>query len=596
MKLQSDEKGGQGKRTSNAQAVELYAAQVRQLYSQSVPGLIGAQLSALVFTYALWRTVPHWKILIWLAAYFILQVIRNLLVRRFRRLSPSGEEAIRWGPRFVWVTVASGLVWGLSGVFLFPENSILHQFILALFLAGLSSAAVVVYAPLKACNLPTVVAEILPLSLRCFYELDYVHTVMGIVMMVFGTVLVFTGRYIHSINEDSLKLNFEKNELLNSVLEQQRESDQLNEELKSQIEERKKAQQGLVESEARFRELAELLPQLAFELDLDGNFTFVNRAGLEMMGRTSDDLAKGLAPAQVCSPEDWERAQREFQEVFEGKSLVEAEYNVTRGDGSSVPVVVYANPITREGSIVGVRGVGVDVSELKAAQRQLGASLQEKEVLLREIHHRVKNNLQVICSLLRVQKRSLDNDRYAELFQESENRIRSMATVYEKLYQSRDLSELNAHDYLNSVVRHIQATYESIGKGIEVSTDLEDLTLNTDSAISLGLITTELVSNCLKHAFPNDGKGRIDICLQALDNGRLQLEVRDNGIGLPHHIDATDPNSLGLRLVRIFVEQLGGELHISGNNGTSTLIEFEKPHIESPEEANYVRSASRSRS
>jgi PAS domain S-box-containing protein len=596
MKLQLDEKPGQDKPTSNPLAVELYAAQVRQLYSQSVPGLIGAQLSALVLMFALWRTVPHWQLLIWLAVYFVLQVIRNLLVARFRRLSLSGTEAIQWGLRFVWVTVASGLVWGMAGVFLFPENSILHQFILALFIAGISAAAAVVYAPLTACYLPTVVSEVLPIALRCFYELDYLHMVMGVVMLVFGTVLIFTGRYVHAVNENSLKLGFEKNQLLKSVLDQQRQSDQLNMELLSQIEERRKAQQGLVESEARFRELAELLPQLAFELDLDGNFTFVNRAGLEMMGRTSDDLAKGLAPAEVCSPEDWERAQREFEEVFDGKSLVEAEYNLTRGDGSSVPVVVYANPITREGNIVGVRGVGVDVSDLKAAQRQLATSLQEKEVLLREIHHRVKNNLQVICSLLRVQRRSLDDDRHAELFQESENRIRSMATVYEKLYQSRDLSELNARDYLNSVVRHIQATYEAIGTGVDVTTDLEDLTLNTDSAISLGLIMTELVSNCLKHAFPDDGKGRIDICLQALDNNRIQLEVRDNGMGLPHHIDATDPNSVGLRLVRIFVEQLGGKLHISGNNGTSASIEFEKPHIESPEEANYVRSASRSRS
>ncbi|MBM4326733.1 MAG: PAS domain S-box protein [Deltaproteobacteria bacterium] len=581
MKSQSDRKPGPGERTTDAQAAELYAAQVRQVYSQSVPGLIAAQLSALLLMAVLWRTVPHWQLLVWLAAYFVLQVIRNLLVWQFRRVSPSGEKAIPWGPRFVWVTVASGLVWGSAGVFLFPANSILHQFILALFLAGLSAAAAVVYAPLKSCNLPTVIAEILPIALRCLYELDYLHVIIGTIMLAFGTVLVLTGRYMHAVNENSLKLGFEKTELLKSVLEQQKQSDQLNKELISQIEERRKAQQGLVESEARFRELAELLPQLAFELDLEGNFAFVNRAGLEMMGRTSNDLAKGLAPAEVCSPEDWERAQREFEEVFEGKSLVGAEYKITRGDGSSIPVVLYANPITRKGKVVGVRGVGVDVSELKSAQRQLAASLQEKEILLREIHHRVKNNLQVICSLLRVQKRSLDNDQHAEMFQESENRIRSMATVYEKLYQSRNLSELNARDYLNSVVRHIQATYESIGTGIEVSTDLDDLTLNTDSAISLGLIMTELVSNSLKHAFPNDGKGRIDISFRALGNDRIELKVRDNGIGLPQHIDVTDPDTVGLRLVRIFVEQLGGEFHISGNNGTSASIEFENPQIES---------------
>jgi two-component sensor histidine kinase len=299
-----------------------------------------------------------------------------------------------------------------------------------------------------------------------------------------------------------------------------------------------------------------------------------------MMGRTSDHLAKGLSPEEVCSAEDWERARREIGEVFDGKSVLGLEYHLTKSDGSSLPVMTYASPIMREGRIVGVRGVGVDVSELKAIQKQLMASLKEKEVLLREIHHRVKNNLQVVCSLLRVQRRSLENAQQAAMFQESENRIVSMATVYEKLYQSSNLSELNAGEYLSSLVRNIQGSYEAIGRGIELRTELEDVILNPDSAIPLGLIATELVSNCLKHAFPNPVNGRIQVSLRSVNDTRVELKVRDNGIGLPERTDAAECTSLGLRLVGIFVQQLGGELQISRDAGTAISVRFEKATME----------------
>jgi two-component sensor histidine kinase len=245
----------------------------------------------------------------------------------------------------------------------------------------------------------------------------------------------------------------------------------------------------------------------------------------------------------------------------------------------------------REGRTVGVRGVGVDISELKATQKQLMASLKEKEVLLREIHHRVKNNLQVVCSLLRVQRRCLHNEQQAAMFQESENRIVTMATVYEKLYQSPNLSELNAGEYLSSLVRNIQGSYAAIGTGIEVKTELEDVILNPDAAIPLGLIATELVSNCLKHAFPSSANGRIEVSLRSVMDRQVELKVRDNGIGLPESTDATGSTSLGLRLVGIFVQQLGGELHIIRDAGTAISVRFARAIVDTRQEALNVDSA-----
>lgn len=573
--LKTAERPSQDPSSSRARLIELRSEQVRQLYSQSVPGLVGAQVSALVLVFALWGVVSPGRLFIWLAAYAAAQIMRNLLVRQFQKVSPSGVEAIPWGHRFARITSLSGLIWGMAGMFLFPENSIPHQLLIALFLAGISAAALVAYSPLKSCYLPTISAEGIPIALRCFYELDFLHVIMGSVMLMYCVVLILTGNRVHKMNEESLRLGFEKNDLLKSVLEKQHEADKLNEELRSEILEKSRAQQALTESEARYRELAELLPQLVFELDGQGNFTFVNRAGLDMMGRSSSDLFNGLAPSEVCSPDDWERARREFGEVFCGTKLAGVEYSLKTVQDIYLPVIVYANPITREGKIVGVRGVGVDVSELKEAQKLLISSLEEKEVLMREIHHRVKNNLQVVCSLLRVQRRRLDDGQHAAALRESENRIVTMATAYEKLYRSPNVSALDASDYLRSLVRHVQSSYETIATGIEMTTALEDVTLPLDSAVPIGLIATELVSNCLKHAFPDSARGRIEIVLHALDDGRIELKVSDSGIGLPENINTEDFKSLGMRLVRIFVEQLRGELQIARNGGTTVSVRFQ---------------------
>lgn len=560
--------------------LEVRAAQVRQLYAQSIPGLVGAQLSAVVLVIALWNVVPHWRLYTWFAVYVALQIVRNYLVSSFSKASPADEDIVPWGDRFAVVTFAAGLTWGMAGLFLFPAHALVYQVLIALFLAGISAAAMASYSPLKQCYIPTILAESLPLAFRCLYELDQLHLIMGMVMLLYCTVLILTGNRVHGLQEESLRLGFEKNDLLASVMKQEEESRKLNEELTSQIRDRKKAEQGLIESEAHYRELAELLPQLVFELDLEGKFTFVNRAGLEMIGRTVDDVARGLSPIEACAPEDWDRARRQVSEVLHGKTVSSSEYALIKHDGSTLPIMIYANPLMRDGAIVGARAVGVDVSELKSAQGQLLASLKEKEVLLREIHHRVKNNLQVVCSLLRVQRRRIADKDHASMFRESEDRIASMATVYEKLYQSPNLAQLNARDYLSSVVRYIRATYGSLGSSPELLAELQDLTVAPDSAVPMGLIATELISNCLKHAFPDRRGGTIRVTLRSLHARRIELSVSDDGIGLPENLDSDTCTSLGLRLVRIFTEQLRGELRITRNGGTSISVQFDRPETE----------------
>ena len=213
-------------------------------------------------------------------------------------------------------------------------------------------------------------------------------------------------------------------------------------------------------------------------------------------------------------------------------------------------------------------------SERREYDIQIKQSLQEKELLLREIHHRVKNNMQIISSLLRLQSRYVTDEKYLEMFKDSQNRIMSMALVHEKLYDSNDLTRINIKNYINDLVGNLLESYR-MDKNITImDASIDDVALGIDAAIPCGLIISELVSNSLKHAFPDNTGGGIRISLSRTDD-TVKLIISDNGIGLPEAVDFRNTESLGLRLVTILTEnQLNGEINLNRNNGTEFNITF----------------------
>ena len=219
-----------------------------------------------------------------------------------------------------------------------------------------------------------------------------------------------------------------------------------------------------------------------------------------------------------------------------------------------------------------------DITERRRAEDETRASLREKEVLLREIHHRVKNNLQVITSLLRLQSREFQDERYIRAFKGSENRIRSMALIHETLYQSDDLARVDFNYYINRLTSHLFRGYGvNVGR-IRLKVEAERLPLRIGLAIPCGLIVNELVSNALKHAFPEGREGEIRVSLRSLNEKEIELAVGDDGIGLPEDADSEDGGSLGLYLVKILVEdQLHGEIEVDSSKGTAFRITFEAP-------------------
>ncbi len=209
----------------------------------------------------------------------------------------------------------------------------------------------------------------------------------------------------------------------------------------------------------------------------------------------------------------------------------------------------------------------------KHAETQIKKSLQEKEVLLREIHHRVKNNLQVISSLLYFQAKKSKSKKTNEMFNESQNRIRSMALIHEKLYQSEDFAKINFEEYVKSLSSHLLYSYGVRTSDIQMNLDVEDVPIDIEKAIPCGLIINELISNSLKYAFPDDNKGEIQIQLKK-QTENIELVYQDNGVGISKDFDWEKSNTLGLRLVRTLVKQLHGILEVNTEEGIEYKIQF----------------------
>jgi two-component sensor histidine kinase len=227
----------------------------------------------------------------------------------------------------------------------------------------------------------------------------------------------------------------------------------------------------------------------------------------------------------------------------------------------------------KAGNLVAIEGIARDISEWVKADEKIKASLREKEVMLKEIHHRVKNNLQIISSLLSIQSRQIEDQAAQEILKESRNRVKSLALVHENLYRSPDLGKIDISTYVKKLSWSLSSSYRIKGH-IALKVEADEIYLGIDMAIPCGLILNELITNSIKHAFPDGSSGEVSIDFRRNPDGRLILKVGDNGIGLPADIDIKKTRSMGLMLVSNLVSQLGGTLEQSPGQGTRFEISF----------------------
>jgi two-component sensor histidine kinase len=225
------------------------------------------------------------------------------------------------------------------------------------------------------------------------------------------------------------------------------------------------------------------------------------------------------------------------------------------------------------GKITSWVGIHLDITERKRYEERLEASLREKEVVIKEVHHRVKNNMQVISGFLELQSNYIEDPVAIEKLIESQRRVRTMALVHEKLYQSKSLVAINAAEYIKSLIADLMDSY-SVSTPVDVSVDVDDVNITLDMAIPCGLIINELVTNSLKYAFRGRSEGKISLLLHHQEDHTFSLVVQDDGVGLPPDFETRSAASLGMQLVGVLVHQLGGEMKSNSDHGTRFTIVF----------------------
>lgn len=382
-------------------------------------------------------------------------------------------------------------------------------------------------------------------------------------------------------------------ELERIVVERTAELVTANEELKAELMERKRIEEALKENQDLLNAVFSGTNDAIFVKDRECRLIMANPATLRIIGKTAQE---------VLGKKD--------EEIYEnpeiGRSTMENDYRIMESGYSEIVEEIIEGPQGRQvflstktprldadGRIIGIIGVACNITDRKLAEKELRKahddlevrvqertaelqdSLNEKEILLREIHHRVKNNMQVISGLLMLQEEFSNDGKFIEMIKESQNRIASMALIHEKLYRSESLSKIDFKEYVDDLISSLFESYGVTENKVKLKVTVESISIGIDAAIPCGLIINELVSNSLKHAFPGDKNGEIEISMSSTGNDMIELLVRDNGIGIPEGIDFRKTESLGLHIVNILVEnQLHGEITMNRNKGTEFRIRF----------------------
>ena len=328
------------------------------------------------------------------------------------------------------------------------------------------------------------------------------------------------------------------------------------------------------QSNARLAAIVESSEDAIISKTLDGTITSWNRSAERIFGYSAEEiLGKSVS---LLVPENREEELRlVLERLRNGEGVQHFETIRLRKDGRELDVSITVSPLRGPGArILGAATILRDISEQKRTQKQLQASLSEKELLLQEVHHRVKNNLAVVSSLFYLQSTYTQDERLVKVFQDSQRRVRSMALVHETLYGSKNLGEIDFGAYARALAEELLAVYALDGNRVQMHTDVQAINMPIDLAVPCGLILNELISNTLKHAFPNGGTGTVAVTVQ-LKGDQCQLIVTDDGVGVPRDLNVDTQGSLGLRLIRSLVRQIRGTFElVPQQSGTTARLTF----------------------
>ncbi len=283
------------------------------------------------------------------------------------------------------------------------------------------------------------------------------------------------------------------------------------------------------------------------------------------------------AMMDIIHPDDRQSVQESIEGALNEYKPFANNYRLMRPDGT-VRILSSKGEVIKDSDGQPLRIVGTeqDITEQKIAEEKIRSSLKEKEMLLQEIHHRVKNNLQVIASLLRLQSRFIKDQDAIDIFKETQNRVRTIAILHEKLYQSDDLAEIKFDEYVKILAEDLLYFYELDNSDIKLMIDVDEVSVNIETAIPCGLIIDEMIANSLKYAFPNSRSGEIKVELHLDDENNFNLIVSDNGVGIPGEIDPEKADTFGMQLIKYLSKQLKSTMQLDRSHGTKFKLIFKE--------------------
>ena len=328
----------------------------------------------------------------------------------------------------------------------------------------------------------------------------------------------------------------------------------------------------LQKSEEKYRNLIETMEEGMMLVDADENILFANQATGIIFDIPYEELI-GTNLKNVTLKDDIEHLLFQTQRRKEG---IRDRYEIRcqTYTGAIKFLLVNARPIFEEDEYAGSFSVFTDITDIKKSQHELEKSLAEKVVMLQEIHHRVKNNMQIIISLLHLQSMYIDDEEIVSRFKVIENRIRSMAIIHEKLYESENFVDIDFGEYIEELFRTLFNSTGLADEKIQCKLEIEPITLDLNQAVPCGLLCNELLTNIFKHAFPGDMTGTVRISMKKTKDGKNKLTIEDDGVGFTEKLEEAGQSSLGLQLIQDLVTQLGGTLSLNKNKGTSYTIIF----------------------
>lgn len=334
----------------------------------------------------------------------------------------------------------------------------------------------------------------------------------------------------------------------------------------------KKTQKRLKESEDRWKRLVMKNPQ-PIQITQDARIIFINQSGVELYGAESEEELIGKSVYEFSDSERVDIIKQRKNRLENNQPVEEVfEHKINCLDGRERHVEIYSIPTTYKNKST-IQSVIYDVTERKKKEEQIVKSLDEKKMLLKEIHHRVKNNLAVISGLLELQAMSTEEKSTKNTLRDSQFRIKSIAMIHEKLYQSKKFSDIGFDQYLKELVETILEAYSSKEKEVTIDYDLDAFTLDLKQAIPCSLIVNEVMVNCFKHAFDSMKKGEISIKTK-YEKPEIAITIKDNGSGLPEDFDINQQQSLGMTLIQTLAQQLKGDIRFYQADPRGTVFEL----------------------